>query len=74
MSTAAVDSATIWLSEALLPDSVHEADRLAIAQIRIDNAQRPLDDLLEEVREEHREEPGQFGLSYMNAGEQLEKL
>src|SRR5580693_2621131 len=67
MNTAAVDSATIWLSEALLPDSAHEADRLAIAQIRIDNAQRPLDDLLEEVREEQREEPGQFGLGYATA-------
>jgi hypothetical protein len=67
MSPSIIDSTSIWLTEALLPDSAHEADRLAIAQIKMDNAQRPLDDLLEDVQDRHREEPGQFGLGYAAA-------
>jgi hypothetical protein len=39
---------------------VNEADRLAIAQIKEEANQRPLDDLLEDIQDRQREEPGQF--------------
>ena len=61
MSAPAIDSTAIWLAKSLLPTSAHEADRLAIAQIEIDNAQRSLNEILEAVQGERREEPGQFG-------------
>jgi hypothetical protein len=67
MSSSAIDSASIWLTESLLLDSTHEADRLAVAQIKKDNAERPLDELLEDVQDARREEPGQFGLGYAAA-------
>lgn len=67
MSSRAIDSATIWLTESLLPRSVHEADRLAIGQIKAEANQRPLDDLLEDIQDRQREEPGQFGLGYAAA-------
>lgn len=67
MSDSAIDSATIWLAESLLPDSVNEADRLAIEQIKTEIDQRPLDELLEDIHDRRREEPGQFGLGYAAA-------
>lgn len=67
MTPSEIDSASVWLAESLLPHSAHEADRLAIAQINAEIAVRPLDDLLEDVQETRREEPGQFGLGYAAA-------
>jgi hypothetical protein len=65
--TSAIDATSIWLTESLLPESAQEADRLAIAQIKTDNAERPLEELLEEVQDKRREEAGQFGLGYTAA-------
>jgi hypothetical protein len=64
LDTAAIDSITIWLAEALLPNSASEADRLAIEQIKDDCSDQPLDELLQSIQEERREEPGQFGLEF----------
>ena len=67
MNSAPVDSVSLWLSESLLPDSAGEADRLAIAEMETEAAEKPLDQLLEEIQDKRREEPGQFGLEYAAA-------
>jgi hypothetical protein len=67
MSSSAVDAVSIWLAESLLPASASEADRLAIAQLRTEAAEKSLHELLEDIHDGHREEPGQFGLEYAAA-------
>ena len=58
----AIDSTTLWLVEALLPDDASEADVLVIEQIKNDATSEPLDEVLASIQEQTREEPGQFGL------------
>jgi|SRR5579864_513581 len=67
MNSSAIDATAVWLTESLLPSSANEADRLAIAQIKTEISARPLDEVLEDVRDTRREEPGQFGLGYAGA-------
>ena len=67
MNSSAIDSVSLWLTESLLPKSVGEADRLVIAQMKTEATQKPLDDLLDDIQEKRREEPGQFGLEFAAA-------
>jgi len=64
LDSAAIDSTTLWLAEVLLPNSASETDRLAIEQIKADCPDQPLDELLDSIQEQRREEPGQFGLEF----------
>lgn len=59
-----VDSATVWLTEVLLGDTTNEADQLAVAQMHADHLERPLEQILAELDDVSREEPGQFGLEH----------